>query len=178
MYGQSVRTNNDVEGWHNRIKCHAKRYHLPFYLLIILLHKESQLINIQAKLLSDAKLKRYQRKKYKQLQSRIFNLWDSYKAGKKDNIQFIKSVRSFVRPCCEVLDWILFLALLLKNPFYYFFNIIFISLILALLLQIFFIFYYLLLSFRYIIILGSVVKESFLLFLNTFFISSILVFTS
>ena len=98
MYGQSVRTNNDVEGWHNRIKCHAKRYHLPFYLLIILLHKESQLINIQAKLLSDAKLKRYQRKKYKQLQSRIFNLWDSYKAGKKTTDNLLSACAALYGP--------------------------------------------------------------------------------
>ena len=35
VYGQAVRTNNDIEGWHNRINRRANgKSQLPFYLLI------------------------------------------------------------------------------------------------------------------------------------------------
>ncbi|KAG1675546.1 hypothetical protein GQR58_014656 [Nymphon striatum] len=32
VFGRSIRTNNDVEGWHNRINRRAKKSNLPFYL--------------------------------------------------------------------------------------------------------------------------------------------------
>ncbi|XP_078676410.1 uncharacterized protein LOC144913542 [Branchiostoma floridae x Branchiostoma belcheri] len=40
---QSVRTNNDVEGWHTRLNLKAKKAALPLYLLIDLLHREGRL---------------------------------------------------------------------------------------------------------------------------------------
>ncbi|KAJ8031852.1 hypothetical protein HOLleu_25188 [Holothuria leucospilota] len=68
VFMQSVRTNNDVEGWHNRLNCHANgRCQLPFYLLIDLLHKEARLTSIQVRLLSDRKLRRIQKRKYREL---------------------------------------------------------------------------------------------------------------
>ena len=41
IFQRSVRTNNDVEGWHRRLNHHARRAKLPMYLLINLLHQES-----------------------------------------------------------------------------------------------------------------------------------------
>ncbi|KAG1653158.1 hypothetical protein GQR58_025784 [Nymphon striatum] len=32
VFGRSIRTNNDVEGWHNRINRRAKKSNLPFYM--------------------------------------------------------------------------------------------------------------------------------------------------
>ncbi|KAG1653164.1 hypothetical protein GQR58_025784 [Nymphon striatum] len=40
VFGRSIRTNNDVEGWHNRINRRAKKSNLPFYMLVILLYTE------------------------------------------------------------------------------------------------------------------------------------------
>ena len=35
VYGQAIRTNNDLEGWHNALNRRAGgRVHIPFYLLI------------------------------------------------------------------------------------------------------------------------------------------------
>ena len=34
VYGQHVRTNNDVEGWHRRLNQRARRADLPLYLLV------------------------------------------------------------------------------------------------------------------------------------------------
>ena len=42
VYGQAVRTNNDVEGYHRRINGNAPSSHIPFYVLVQLLYRESQ----------------------------------------------------------------------------------------------------------------------------------------
>ena len=74
IFRKSVRTNNDVEGWHQRLNHNARRATLPLYLLIDLLYQESCLVSVQVRLLSDNKLKRQQRRKYKNLQGRILLL--------------------------------------------------------------------------------------------------------
>ena len=44
VYGQSVRTNNDLEGWHHGLNRRAGgRVHIPFYLLVKHLHREATL---------------------------------------------------------------------------------------------------------------------------------------
>ena len=86
VFKQSVRTNNDVEGWHNCLNRQARRGQLPFYLLVALLHKKSQMVSVQVRLLSEANLRRYQRAKYSVLQGRIFSLWDAYLEGKKKHL--------------------------------------------------------------------------------------------
>ena len=68
-----IRTNNDIEAWHHGLNSRANnRVHLPFYLLVELLHQEARLVSIQIRLVSDGKLSRIQRKKYRLLQSKIF----------------------------------------------------------------------------------------------------------
>ena len=44
VYRQSVRTNNDVEGWHHQINRKAQKPNLQMYILIVLLHKEARLL--------------------------------------------------------------------------------------------------------------------------------------
>jgi ferredoxin-fold anticodon binding domain-containing protein len=48
------------------------------YILMVLLHKEARLLPTQLKMVTEGKLRRYQRKKTKELQHRIFALWDKY----------------------------------------------------------------------------------------------------
>lgn len=79
VFGQSVRTNNDVEGWHNSLKRRAQgRSNLPYYMMVQLLHEEARLETLQIRLVSKKKLRRHQRRAYRELQSKIFHLWDSY----------------------------------------------------------------------------------------------------
>ena len=79
VYGQAVRTNNDLEGWHNGLNRRAGgRVHIPFYIQIQHLHKEAKLFAIQVRLVSDRKLQRIQRQTYRRLQTKIFELWDNY----------------------------------------------------------------------------------------------------
>jgi hypothetical protein len=57
----SVRTNNDCEGWHRRLNVQARRSTLPFYTLVALLHEEARLVDLTAILVSEKRLKRYQK---------------------------------------------------------------------------------------------------------------------
>ena len=96
VYLQSIRTNNDVEGWHNGLNRRAQgKSQLPLYLLIALLHEESRLTNLQIRLVSERKLCRIQRKTYRQLQSKIFSLWDQYENGEK-------TIKQLLRACSEM----------------------------------------------------------------------------
>ena len=61
-YQLPVRTNNDVEGWHNRLKKKARKRLLNVYLLVRLLQKEAECVDLQVKLVSDGKLTRKQKK--------------------------------------------------------------------------------------------------------------------
>ena len=48
---QSVRTNNDVEGWHICLNYRAGNGNPPFYILVLLLFRELRLLKLQSKLL-------------------------------------------------------------------------------------------------------------------------------
>jgi hypothetical protein len=78
VFRQAIRTNNDVEGYHNDLNTQAVIGNPPFYLLCRLLHRESSLLPLQVKLVCEGKLKRYQRKQSRYIQCRIFSLWDQY----------------------------------------------------------------------------------------------------
>ena len=57
----SVRTNNDVEGWHHGLHRRANgRCGLPMYILINLLHEEARLTSTRIRLVSERKLKKIQ----------------------------------------------------------------------------------------------------------------------
>ncbi len=60
VFGQAVRTNNYVEGWHGMLNRHAKRGNLSFYLMVHLLYEQAQIVNMQVHLVTDQKLKRRQ----------------------------------------------------------------------------------------------------------------------
>lgn len=81
VFMQPIRTNNDVEGWHHRFNMRAVNGRLPFYVLVPLLREEAKTVEIQMTLLSNRKLKRCQRKKYRTLQAKLFNAWDTYQNG-------------------------------------------------------------------------------------------------
>ena len=77
IYQSAIHTNNDVEGWHNRLnsRCPNSR---KWYLVVDVLHQEAKLLTLQTQLLSMGMLQRYQRKTYKDTQGGIFTLWDEF----------------------------------------------------------------------------------------------------
>ena len=99
VFLRSVRTNNDVEGWHNGLNTRAQgKSQLPMYLLIDLLHKEAKLTSLNVRMVSEKKLRRVQRRRYRQIQSKVFSLWGDYADGEKTARQPLKACSSLVGP--------------------------------------------------------------------------------
>ena len=89
---QSIRTNNDVEGWHHRINRKVgNRSNLPLYQLIEELHKESKAVDLQTRLVSENKLTKRQRKQTTKLQGRIFKYWDELVAKTRTTEQLLRA---------------------------------------------------------------------------------------
>lgn len=80
VYGQTVRTNDDCEGWHRRLNFRTSRPP-PFYMLLEMLFKEAEYVETQVKLVSERKLKKAQRSSTRAIQSKIFTAWDEYSTG-------------------------------------------------------------------------------------------------
>lgn len=79
QYGRSVRTNNDCEGWHNKLNRRARKGNLPFYVLVTLLYNEAKEVTIQTKLVKEKKMRRHQTKQTKKIQGRLWKLWEQYR---------------------------------------------------------------------------------------------------
>ena len=95
-YRCSVRTNNDVEGWHNRLNRKTRRGHLDIYQLASLLFSEAQFVDVQARLVSEARLcRRYQKNTYTRVQGRLASYWTQYESGQL-------STSALLRKCCRV----------------------------------------------------------------------------
>ena len=78
VFLQKVRTNNDLEGWHHRLNRNAGWGQLQFYLLVELLHQESEYVAIQRRLIQNGELQRVERKEYRQINARIQGVWDEF----------------------------------------------------------------------------------------------------
>ena len=73
VYKRNVRTNNDMEGWHNRLNSQAGKSQLPFYVLTTLLKEKTEDIDMVLKLVSGRKIKRIESKSHRALQGRLHN---------------------------------------------------------------------------------------------------------
>ena len=63
VFQQATRTNNDLEGWHRRLNVKAKKGNLSFYTMIHLLPQETEMVNVQVRLLTQGVVLRNHRKK-------------------------------------------------------------------------------------------------------------------
>ena len=77
VFNQPIRTNNDAEGWHNRVngRMNAK---MNFYVLVPSLHQEAKMIPLNKKLLCQDKIKKRCRKITASVNARLIELWESY----------------------------------------------------------------------------------------------------
>ncbi|KAJ8314678.1 hypothetical protein KUTeg_006828 [Tegillarca granosa] len=101
MYRQPIRTNNDVEGWNRRLNKKTGEEQKPFYVLIPLLHTEAKMVPLQAKLVSEKKLKRYQRQSTRYVQSQLFLLWENYRNGELTISQLLRQSSKLNGPTQE-----------------------------------------------------------------------------
>ncbi|KAI9551082.1 hypothetical protein GHT06_001914 [Daphnia sinensis] len=77
VFNQPIRTNNDAEGWQNRINCHNKDK-MNFYSLVPILYQESKLIPLYKKLLCGNKLIKRTLKLTDSVNKKLVELWNSY----------------------------------------------------------------------------------------------------
>ena len=96
VFKQPIRTNNDIEGWHNALNRRGGQSRLQFYLLIKLLRREARLTSITIKVVSDKELKSIKRRQYRQLQQKLMDAWEQYKTGNKNAPQLLR--------CCSHLN--------------------------------------------------------------------------
>lgn len=61
------------------------RHQLQFYLPVKFQHSEAMLAKLQVELVSQAKLPRIQRKRYRDMQSKIIKLWDRFDNDETDS---------------------------------------------------------------------------------------------
>lgn len=98
----SVRTNNDLEGWHNRINSRVNRTgKIPFYLLLVELYSEAKNIPLIARLLSEGKMERINRKKYNKLNGKLFQAWEDYNNRVITTTQLLRACASLYGPTTE-----------------------------------------------------------------------------
>ena len=95
---QSVRTNNDVEGWHHGLHTRAQdKSQLPMYLLIYLLYKEAKLTSLNVCMVSEKKLRQVQWRRYHQIQAKVFSLWRQNEEGDKKACWAERRLKQFVK---------------------------------------------------------------------------------
>ena len=99
VFMASVRTNNDLEGWHNRINSRMNsRGPVPFYLLLQELYKEATAIPMQARLLTEGKLERLHRKQATRLNGKLFQLWGHYNNGDISTTKLLRKCSELYGP--------------------------------------------------------------------------------
>ncbi|KAJ8298547.1 hypothetical protein KUTeg_023890 [Tegillarca granosa] len=101
VFMTATRTNNNVEGRHNRLNTKAHQAQLPFYVLVPKVLKEAKLLLVQCKMVSEEKLQRHQRKHTRQLQYQLFQLWDQNVAAEITDSQLLGSNYLCCRQCLE-----------------------------------------------------------------------------
>ena len=76
VFGCSIRTNNDVEGWHNKINKRVGKSNLSFYKCSEELYKEALDIPAMCKALQEQKIRRRARCAARDI--KLFEAWDRY----------------------------------------------------------------------------------------------------
>jgi len=89
-FQSSIRTNNDCEGWHNRLNNQSRRGKLDVYQLVPVLYRDAEFVSLQAVLVSERRLCRYQRKTYTRIQGRLNSLWELYTEKKLTTSELLK----------------------------------------------------------------------------------------
>ena len=78
VFQRPFRTNNDCEGWHNKLNQNVNAGGLNLYLLIKRLHEEATCVVITCQLLEQGQIMRCQRIMYRELHKKIMGLWEKF----------------------------------------------------------------------------------------------------
>ncbi|KAJ8298550.1 hypothetical protein KUTeg_023893 [Tegillarca granosa] len=100
VFMTATRTNNNVEGRHNRLNTKVTKHNFRSTVL-----KEAKLLLVQCKMVSEEKLQRHQRKHTRQLQYQLFQLWDQNVAAEITDSQLLGSKYLCCRQHGEIQYW-------------------------------------------------------------------------
>ena len=98
VFMQSLRTNNNVEGWHHRLNIRAGRGQIQFYMLVRLLHQESEYVEVQTTLVRGNQCSCIQRKEYRRVNEGMNKLWDELNQGAITSCQLLSRVAKIYGP--------------------------------------------------------------------------------
>ena len=98
VYGQPVRTNNDVEGWHHRLNRKAGNNGLNMYLLFELLQQEAEIAELNVRLLSDRKVRRPQWKSTVRARTKLNRYWQEYEDGSRSVSRLLQACARLYAP--------------------------------------------------------------------------------
>ena len=84
-YQRLVRTNNDLEGYHRRLNARINKDNPSLFSLLEVLYKESQLVNLTAKLVTSNTVKMQRQRKTQERQGKLEDLWSEYDSGTLPN---------------------------------------------------------------------------------------------
>jgi len=91
IFNRSIRTNNDVEGWHRRLNGKAMKGQLNLYLLLELLAAEAALVDVELALLKESSVIRRQRKSSQSTTTKLFAIWGRLTCGERNVRQTLKA---------------------------------------------------------------------------------------
>lgn len=98
QYGRAIRTNNDLESWHNRLNRRAGKEALNFYILVQLLFKEARLIPVDIALMSAGNLKKQQKRWTRRVQGTLFETWAKYRGGEINASKLLRKLGKVYDP--------------------------------------------------------------------------------
>jgi len=94
--GCSIRSNNDVEGWHRRLNAKAQHGQLNLYLLMRLLASEAAIVDVTVTAMKESAVMRYQRQLSRKTTARLHRIWDRLRSNER-------TVRQTLRAASHVL---------------------------------------------------------------------------
>jgi hypothetical protein len=89
---EDIRTNNDCEGWHNRLNRLVARHHPNLWHCVNCLIEEQNATDVLRQQLAAGQMVQRNNRKYKQVQARIRCLYDRYMTGNITVIEYITGV--------------------------------------------------------------------------------------
>lgn len=96
-YMRSVRTNNDVEGWHQRLNGSTPVAHPNLYFLVFMLQEETKELAVQIRMVIEHQVTRRVRRESCDKNERLFELWAMYDAK-------TITTSAFLRECGKLAD--------------------------------------------------------------------------
>ena len=96
-FRELIRTNNDVEGWHNRFNRRVKNASVPFYVLLLKLGMEAQVVNLNCHLVQRNEMVRRTKKGSRIKQEQLMQYWEEFRTGEC-------SLKKILQRACELIS--------------------------------------------------------------------------